>query len=233
MDEKHIMQLLHAARGVDELERDLGAAPSPSLRLATINARRVWGLRIAAALALASAGVALVTWHNHHPSSQPGGSLASGSQSHQPQAPLTQTNTTNGAAPSAASHALPKNPPRDLVTQGSVVLAIADDGTGEPTCVNWSSTALAGRSLHELRDEDLRQMGLALSCTGDTRRMLVVGIQGPKSALPLTEEGAVDVAKCMLATPPCEGSVFNAKACASSACLSQEVQVRVKSVAMR
>ncbi len=224
-DDNQVESLLRAAHEVDEVERSL-AAVTPR---ATLSLRNRW--RVAGGVALLAASVALVVAGMLNWS---GGTTAppSGSQSAsvtprgakpatQPVSPLVTSQVDASASDSEAN--------------GKVLLAIVGHPDGSLRCVNWSAGVFQGRALSEIRDDELKSVAMSMQCFNPAERLLVVGVEGPRSRLPLSDEGAQELARCMLATPGCGGDVgsaFNSGACVSSACLTTDVSVRVKSVAM-
>ncbi|MBL0870408.1 MAG: hypothetical protein IBJ18_07530 [Phycisphaerales bacterium] len=140
---------------------------------------------------------------------------------------VTASNTsTNPGAPSDDSEI-------DADTRKAVVLAIGETDTGELACVNWSADVLQGRTIHQVNDDELKRLGMALMCESPSRRMIVVAMEGPQTAIPTTNQRASEMARCLLKAPACGSSQFDQSRCASAGCLTPEINVRMKSIALK
>lgn len=124
--------------------------------------------------------------------------------------------------------------PRGVEASSTVLMAIMQDDAGKLDCVRWSGEILKGRALAEVSDDELRAMGMNLLCTDQSRRLLVVGMQGPTVKLPQSDSTAREIASCMLGAPACASdAAFNPAHCASSGCIDAQVNIRVRQVAVR
>lgn len=147
---------------------------------------------------------------------------------------IYSTRSSGTIAPRQTTIATPdRQTAPDAVPTSSLVLAVYQNDAGKLSCVNWSAEAFHGRTLASLTSEELTRVGLSLSCDPTAARVLVVGMQGPASALPTTDDHARAVAQCLSTSAPCTSGSFNPTTCASSGCLSQQVQVRIESLALR
>lgn len=138
-----------------------------------------------------------------------------------------------GKAKSAGQHAPPGTDAVAAPPRASLLMAVYQNDAGKFSCVNWSADALKGRKISSLSAEELTRIGLTLSCDPAAARILVVGLEGPASALPSSDARAHAVAQCLTSSPPCASGVFNPQTCASAGCLAQEVTVRVESLALK
>jgi hypothetical protein len=115
---------------------------------------------------------------------------------------------------------------------GSVVLAIAQSAEGEVECVRWTDHEFTnGRRLDQIDPSELRDVGLALSCRAAPHRLLVVGLQGPANQLPRSDDQALQMARCMLASGACRDSTFSPVQCAASGCAGPTLAVKIEPVA--
>ncbi|MFT3684948.1 MAG: hypothetical protein QM783_08490 [Phycisphaerales bacterium] len=117
--------------------------------------------------------------------------------------------------------------------KASLLLAVYQNDRGSLSCVNWSAEALEGRNVSKLTADELTRLGLTLSCDPAAARVLVVGIEGPLAALPTSDDRARAVAQCLSTTTPCSPGSFNPQTCASAGCLSQDVTVRIETLALK
>lgn len=119
-------------------------------------------------------------------------------------------------------------------SHGTVVMAIVEDDTGGLRCVRWSPAVLGNRKLNEVRPDELRALGMTMVCAESPRRVLVVGMEGPRrEVVPTSDAHANDLARCILSSPACGSGVFDAGRCAQAGCVGTDVNVRVESVAMK
>jgi len=219
LNENQVEALLVAAHEVDEVERLL--APGR----AGWSGRARWFA--AGGAALLAASVAIVA-----------GAMLSGARG-VPGGPGTQSAgpVPTHATPAIATAVVDSNTGVEVGAEGlepnaKVLLAIVGHPDGSLRCVNWSAGVFQGRALSEIHDDELKSIAMSMLCFNPAERMLVVGVEGPRSRLPMTDDRAQELARCMLASPGCESGAFNAGTCATSACLTAGVSVRVKSVAM-
>lgn len=175
--------------------------------------RRPWRtLAMAASLTLVSGLVAwgVSRWSSPPPAPTPPGPIAVGPKALSPA-------TIDPPAPSA---------------DGSVVLAIAQSAEGEVECVRWTDHEFTnGRRLDQIDPSELRDVGLALSCRAAPHRLLVVGLQGPANQLPRSDDQALQMARCMLASGACRDSTFSPVQCAASGCAGPTLAVKIEPVA--
>ena len=124
-------------------------------------------------------------------------------------------------------------PVADRPAEASLLLAVYQNDAGLLSCVNWSADALKGRKVSAISAEELTRLGLTLSCDPSAARILVMGLEGPVTALPTSDDRAHAVAQCITSTGPCAAGAFDPQTCAAAGCLGQEVKVRIESVALR
>jgi hypothetical protein len=115
----------------------------------------------------------------------------------------------------------------------SVLMAIVQDDVGDVRCVRWSCADFDGRSLNELKENELRTAGLAMLCQERPSRLVVVAMQGPKQAMPTSDSHATHLARCIMAAPACDSGSISMRDCNGGSCVGSDVQVRVEAVAMR
>lgn len=121
----------------------------------------------------------------------------------------------------------------DLHAETTVLMAIVEDAPGHVRCVRWTGVTFGGRSLSDLTPEELRTIGMGMLCAEDSQRALVVGMQGPRSALPSSDDHAAALARCLVKTASCGVGVFDAARCAQAGCAGERVRMRVESLALR
>ncbi len=121
----------------------------------------------------------------------------------------------------------------DLHAESTVLMAIVEDAPGHVRCVRWTGVTFGGRSLSDLTPEELRTIGMGMLCAEDSQRALVVGMQGPRSALPSSDDHAAALARCLVKTASCGVGVFDAARCAQAGCAGERVRMRVESLALR
>ena len=216
LDDRRLEQLLRAGHEVDSLDSEIAR---PAGRIGPRTARwetRVlwWGGAVAAALVIGVSGWALVGG---------GGSPSPGSAGGNDIVVL----------PAVKSDPSPVDP-ASADGHGTVVMAIVEDDRGGLRCVKWSPGAWGSRPLNELKGEELKAMGMAMVCSDAPKRLLVVGMEGPRrDMLPASDAHATDVAKCILSAPSCGSGTFDSGRCAQAGCVGSEVNVRVESVAWK
>lgn len=138
------------------------------------------------------------------------------------------------AAPGPGEVVVAPSPPSAVESHGTVVMAIVEDDAGGLRCVRWSPGVLGQRKLNEIRPDELRALGMTMVCAESPRRVLVVGMEGPRrEVVPTSDAHATDMARCILSSPACGSGVFDAGRCAQAGCVGSDVSVRVESVAMK
>ena len=137
------------------------------------------------------------------------------------------------STPTAAAPDIAHGAPVETPSHGSVVMAVAEDESGKLKCVKWSANALGGKELDQVGVTELTRAGLSLSCDPAPVRMLVVGLQGPKTQLPDSDKRAQEIAECILKTPACGSGAFDAQFCAQAGCAGNGMQVRVEAIALK
>lgn len=66
-------------------------------------------------------------------------------------------------------------------------------------CVaQWSANWGEGRSINELQDHELVDDSMMHSCVTDPKRIVVLGLSGPASSMPKTEQQALDMSLCLM-----------------------------------
>lgn len=136
-------------------------------------------------------------------------------------------------APAAGTGAGPSNPPTAVASaRGAVVLSISEGEAGDLRCVAVAPSTWGDRRLAEISAEELQAAGLGALCTPDARRLLVIGLEGPRAQLPASDARALELARCMINTPACSGQTFDASACSTAPCVPGDVTIRVESIAM-
>ncbi len=221
LNNERIEQLLRTAHEVDRLDDELSHGPSGGHRVVL---RRIgWGTGVAIAAGLAIVATISLT---QRATTTP---TRAGEQASAPKtAPIDR-----GATEIAQRPITPESPtPETTEGRSGVLLAIVGHADGSLRCVNWSANPFQGRALSELRDDELKSMAMAMQCFNPAERLLVVGVEGPANRLPMSDERAIELARCVLASPGCEDGSFNPGVCATTSCLAADVSVRVKSVAM-
>ncbi len=136
--------------------------------------------------------------------------------------------TRHESAHAAATGALP-SPAGEQ--REFALLAIVPDEAGRLQCVEWSSERQT-RSLADLGVDEMRQLGIGLLCQSDARQVLVVGIEGPRHAMPSTDEHAAEIARCILYTPH-RDLPGEAEVCNPGTCMPTTVRMRMESIALR
>ncbi len=201
--DRKVERLVRMVGELDEFERDLGiessspvATPSP---LASICSSNHWRrLAVAATLLLTTA--AWMLWPR----------------------PQLVNAPREGVAPTIVKHDVPAKevpaiePPVHIVNM-VVALYRGDDRASERCaecwCVErWSPEWGEGRNVNELEHEELVSGSIGLSCVGDPRRVIVIGLSGPAAVMPRTDEQALALSLCLMGEKePPEGT--SAQAC--------------------
>lgn len=218
LNDECLLELLRAAHEVNNLEAGVHEplparttlAPSFPLRHKLIAISS-----IAAMVALAAA-----VWFANFNAAQP--QLAQ--PTIDPRTSTAANSTTLSTSPTDES---------ETDTRKAVVLAIGETDTGELACVNWSADVLQGRTIHQVNDDELKRLGMALMCESPSRRMIVVAMEGPQTVIPTTNQRASEMARCLLKAPACGPSQFDQTRCANAGCLTPEISVRMKSIALK
>jgi hypothetical protein len=148
-------------------------------------------------------------------------------------APANQMAASSSTAPALAGGAAEPGGELDQHAESSVLMAIVEDAPGHVRCVRWVGVNFGGRSLCELTPEELRAIGMGMLCAEDSPRALVVGMQGPRSALPSSDDHATALARCLLKTASCGVGTFDSTRCAQAGCAGARVRMRVESLALR
>ncbi len=66
-------------------------------------------------------------------------------------------------------------------------------------CVaRWDADWGDGRTVNELEHDELVSGSVARSCVGDPQRVVVIGLSGPASAMPRTDQQALDLSLCLM-----------------------------------
>lgn len=223
LNDQRLLELLRAAHQVNNLEAGVHDPTSAQTTITPALSRRRRLITFTAISAMA-AMLALVTtvWISNFNTAQP----SSTHPTIDPRSASASNNNTKSAAPSDESEA-------DAGTRKAVVLAIGESDTGELACVNWSADVLQGRTIHQVNDEELKRLGMALMCESPSRRMIVVAMEGPQTAIPTTSQRASEMARCLLKAPACGPSQFDQTRCANAGCLTPEISVRMKSIALK
>ncbi len=76
-----------------------------------------------------------------------------------------------------------------------------DDEGRCPDCwcvAQWSPNWGEGRGTNDLHEEELVQASLTHACVSDPRRVVIVGLTGPASAMPKSEAEALEMSLCLL-----------------------------------
>lgn len=220
LNDERLLELLRAAHEVNNLEAGVHEplparttlAPSFPLRHKLIALSS-----IAAMVALAAA-----VWFANFNAAQP-----------QPAQPTIDPRTSTAANSTTPSTSPTDESDTDTETRKAVVLAIGETDTGELACVNWSADVLQGRTIHQVNDDELKRLGMALMCESPSRRMIVVAMEGPQTVIPTTNQRASEMARCLLKAPACGPSQFDQTRCANAGCLTPEISVRMKSIALK
>ncbi|MGH7133573.1 MAG: hypothetical protein ACREJO_16710 [Phycisphaerales bacterium] len=213
LDDRRLEQLLRAGHEVDSLDAEV-ARPAGRIgpRTARWETHMLWGAVAAAAV------IGVSIW-----------ALAGGGS----QSPDNGGGSVIVVAPPVGPSPAPVDP-AVVDEHGTVVMAIVEDDRGELRCVKWSPGSWGSRPLSALKGDELRAMGMAMVCADAPKRLLVVGMEGPrKEMLPANDAHAADVAKCILSSPSCGSGTFDSGRCAQAGCVGSEVNVRVESVAWK
>jgi hypothetical protein len=218
LNDQRLLELLRAAHEVNNLETGMTDSPPACTAkpLSLVLRRRLFAISALAAM------VALVVaaWIVSVNAPQP-----------QPTQPTINPRTT---ASSSTTNTEPTDEPdTNPDTRSAVVLAIGETDTGELACVNWSADVLQGRTIHQVNDEELKRLGMALMCESPSRRMIVVAMEGPQTVIPTTNQRASEMARCLLKAPACGPNQFDQTRCANAGCLTPEINVRMKSIALK
>ncbi len=66
-------------------------------------------------------------------------------------------------------------------------------------CVaRWSADWGEGRSVNELQDHELVDDSMMHACVTDPKRVVVLGLSGPASSMPKTDQQALDMSLCLM-----------------------------------
>ena len=66
-------------------------------------------------------------------------------------------------------------------------------------CVaRWSADWGEGRSVNELQDHELVDDSMMHACVTDPKRVVVLGLSGPASSMPKTDQQALDLSLCLM-----------------------------------
>lgn len=209
LTDERLEHLLRTARDVDTLERMASQGPARGVLLRSRPMARVFAVSAIAAGIVLGLGVAM--WVK---------------------SAVTPAPRVPSSGPSVAT--VPEAPAAAGSARGSVLLAVVEDEIGNLQCVNWTPWLAGGRSIQETGTEELCSLGMALSCDPAPRRLLVVGLEGPRESLPTSNVAAANLARCILNMPPCTGTgTFDPGRCAQAGgqCLSSQVSMRVEVVA--
>lgn len=209
MKESDIEQLLKAARAAREFEDELALAPckreSSLARLGPHTQRSVVAFRwVASALAACIVvAVTVILWQSRT-TVRPADSGP---------APVIARGNAAGGAPSADK--LPAQSPGHLVgapiteDQVHVVVALYRNDTNvnencpECWCVaRWSAQWSDGRSIYEVQDDELVGASMAHACVLDPKQVVVVGLSGPASSMPASDQQALDLSLCLMGEVP-------------------------------
>lgn len=219
LNDQRLLELLRAAHEVNNLEAGISDSPptrtaiTPSLVLR----RRLFAISALAAMVALVAAAWIVSVNAPQP---------------QPSQPTINPRTTASSNTTTTTSPTDKAD-TDTDTRKAVVLAIGETDTGELACVNWSADVLQGRTIHQVNDEELKRLGMALMCESPSRRMIVVAMEGPQTVIPTTNQRASEMARCLLKAPACGSFQFDQTRCATAGCLTPEVNVRMKSIALK
>lgn len=216
LDDRRLEQLLRAGHEVDSLEVEV-ALPAGRIgpRTARWETRVLWGA-IAAAAVIGVSVWALIGR---------GGSPSPGNGGGNDIVVLPPVKPAPGSTPVD---------PTVADEHGTVVMAIIEDERGGLRCVKWSPGSWGSRPLSALKGDELKAMGMAMVCADAPKRLLVVGMEGPRKEMMLASDAhAADVAKCILSAPSCGSGTFDSGRCAQAGCVGSEVSVRVESVAWK
>jgi hypothetical protein len=201
-----LLRLAHEAEAIDP--------PAPRLRLADAAARPapVFGRALWTALGAAACIGLLAAW-----------------------AAINRVPAPTPARPSPIAGAITAPGPAAVIVPAvsAVVMSITEGSPGEVRCVRWTTRpeAWGDRKLEDISPEELQSAGLAILCDADARRVLVVGMQGPREKLPADDLSAARLAQCVMATPGCSThQSAPALVCRPGACLPEQIAVRVESI---
>lgn len=110
-------------------------------------------------------------------------------------------------------------PPRQLPSQPVVAPVIDDqvhvvvalyrndtnvnENCPECWCVaRWSAQWSDGRSIYEVQDDELVGASMAHACVLDPKQVVVVGLSGPASSMPASDQQALDLSLCLMGEVP-------------------------------
>jgi len=183
---REVERLLRQAAEVRQFERDLGLADDAPIAL---RPRRPWRLLAPLAVAALLAFAASV-WFLNFSDRASEKETAPG----MPGIVSPRPTTADGAAPES---------PVNMV----VALYRGDTRPGERCadcwCVaRWDADWGEGRTVAELEHEELVSDSVAHSCVGEPRRVVVIGLSGPASAMPRTDQQAFDLSLCLMGEAP-------------------------------
>lgn len=205
MNDRDIEQLLKLSNRAQEFQREVGDMAGESggapLRLAPHTRRHVVRFRwIAGALAACIAvSVTIILWQT---------GVSKRSEFHMPDV----------AARGPVAKPLPAITPEDLPApaagaqdddQVHVVVALYRNDSNEseqcPECwcvAQWSAQWSDGRSINEVQDEELVGASMAHACVLDPKRVVVVGLSGPATSMPKSDQQARELSLCLMGELP-------------------------------
>ena len=82
-----------------------------------------------------------------------------------------------------------------------VALYRSDSSPTCPECwcvARWSADWGEGRSVNELQDHELVDDSMMHACVTDPKRVVVLGLSGPASAMPKNDQQALDMSLCLM-----------------------------------